>query len=142
MSLIVACVAVLALGKVSSAQAQDCPNLNLTLRGTFGYSSTGALLPIYAQHFAGPFAEVGSQTFDGSGGTHATATLSANGNVLRVTIDGTYTVNSDCTGSMTLNVSPLGATVHVDLVVDANGAEIRAIGTDSGVVESRVYRKQ
>jgi len=138
-TLVVAFVTVFALGIASSAQAQGCSN---SIQGSFGYTSTGNLLPVYAQHFAGPFAEVGRQTFNPNGTTQATATLSANGNILKVTIEGTYTVNSDCTGSMTLNVSPLGATVHVDFVIDDNGAEIRAIGTDAGVIESRVYRRQ
>ncbi|HEY6126937.1 MAG TPA: hypothetical protein VIW23_02030 [Candidatus Acidoferrum sp.] len=139
-TLVVAFVAVFALGIVSRAQAQECSNA--TLQGSFGYTSTGTLLPVYAQHFAGPFAEVGRQTFDGSGNTSATATLSANGNILKVTIQGTYAVNSDCSGSMTLNVSPLGVTVHADFVIVSSGIEFRAIGTDSGVVESRVYKKQ
>jgi len=51
-------------------------------------------------------------------------------------------VNPDCTGSMTLFVSPIGATVHIDFVMDKNGTEIRTIGTDPGAVETRVYRKQ
>jgi hypothetical protein len=51
---------------------------------------------------AGPFTEIGRQAFDGSGTTDGTATLSANGNIRTVTFDGTYAVNPDCTGSMTL----------------------------------------
>jgi hypothetical protein len=44
-------------------------------------TSTGTLLDSYVPPpFAGPFAEVGRQTFDGKGNTNATATLSANGN--------------------------------------------------------------
>ena len=43
---------------------------------------------------------------------------------------------------MTLYVLPFQSTVHADFVIDHDGAELRAIGTDSGVVESRVYRKQ
>jgi hypothetical protein len=114
-----------------------------TLEGSFGYSSTGTLLPSYVPPpFAGPFAEVGRETFDGKGNTDATATLSANGNINKVTIEGTYKVNPDCTGSMTLKVSPLDATVHADFVIDEDGAELRVIGTDAGVVESRVYKKQ
>lgn len=116
---------------------------NATLQGSFGYNSTGTLLDTYVPPpFAGPFAEVGRQTFDGNGNTAATATLSANGNINKVTIQGTYTVNPDCTGSMTLNVAPLDATVHADFVIDDDGSELRVIGTDSGVVESRVYKKQ
>jgi hypothetical protein len=124
-----------------SGRAKECSNA--TLRGSFGYTSTGTLLASYVPPpLAGPFAEVGRQTFDGKGNTDATATLSANGNIVKVTIEGTYTVNPDCTGSLTLNVSPLGATVHADFVIGDDGAELRAIVTESGVVESRVYSKQ
>jgi hypothetical protein len=117
---------------------------NATLQGGFGYTSTGTLLPSYVPPpFAGPFAEVGRQTFDGKGGTDATATVSSIGNITQnVTVTGTYVVNPDCTGSMTLNVITFGATVHVDFVIDDDGVEIRAIVTDSGVIESRVYKKQ
>jgi len=124
-----------------SGKLKECSNA--TLHGSFGYTSTGTLLPSYVPPpFAGPFGEVGRQTFDGNGNTDATATLSANGNINTVTIQGTYTVNPDCTGSMTLNVSPLDATVHADFVIDDDGAELRVIGADSGVVESRVYNRQ
>ena len=58
-----------------------------------------------------------------------------------MTVEGTYAVNPDCTGSMTLNVSPIGATVHADFVID-DGEELRAIVTDPNLIESRVYRKQ
>jgi hypothetical protein len=135
---------VFVLGIAPGARAwQDKECSNATLQGSFGYTSTGTLLDTYVPPpFAGPFGEVGRQTFDGKGNTKATATLSANGNIQQVTIEGTYKVNSDCTGSMTLNVSPLGATVHADFVIDDDGAELRAIGTDSGLVETRVYRKQ
>jgi len=115
-----------------------------TLQGSFGYTSTGTLLDSYVPApYAGPFAEVGRQTFDGKGNTNATATLSSNGNILQqATIQGTYRVSADCTGSMTLYVVQFQSTVHADFVIDRDGAEIRAIGTDSGVIESRVYRKQ
>jgi len=138
---------VFVLGMVSKARAgEDEQCSNAKLRGSFGYTATGALLPDYfLPPLAGPFAEVGRQTFDGQGNTQATATLSANGNIATVTVEGTYAVNPDCTGSMTLNVSfPDGsqATVHADVVIDDDGVEFRSIGTDQGVVESRVYKKQ
>ena len=143
-SLAIVSAAAFLLGIVPMAQAtehKECSNA--TLQGGFGYTSTGTLLDSYVPPpFAGPFGEVGRQTFDGKGNTDATATLSANGNIQKVTIQGTYIVNPDCTGSFTLNVSPLGATVHADFVIDDDAVEIRAIGTDPGVVETRVYRKQ
>ncbi len=132
------------LGIVPRAEAgmdKDCSNA--TLRGSFGYTSIGTLLDSYVPRpLAGPFAEVGRQRFDGRGDTDATATFSANGNISKVTVEGTYVVNRDCTGSMALNVSPLGVTVHAEFVIDEDGVELRAIVTDSGLVESRVYKKQ
>ena len=137
-------VIVLILGTVSRAQAAEGGGCsNASLRGSFGFTSTGTLLAL-PPPLAGPFAEVGRQSFDGNGNTEGTATVSANGNIFGVTVSGTYVVNPACTGSMTLNVSfPDGsqATVHADFVID-DGSEVRSIGTDQGVVESRVYKKQ
>jgi hypothetical protein len=124
-----------------TSSAKGCSKANV--HGIFGYSSTGTLLDSYVPApYAGPFGEVGRQAFDGRGNTSATATTSSNGNIAPVTVQGTYTVNGDCTGSMTLNVSPFDSVVHVDFVIDDDGAELRAMGTDSGLIETRVYRKQ
>lgn len=142
-------VALLLAGSVFYAQSlaaeeqasKECSKA--TLSGSFGYSSTGTLLDSYVPApYAGPFGEVGRQTFDGRGNTSAKATTSSNGNIAPVTIEGTYTVNPDCTGAMTLNVSPFESTVHADFVIDEDGAQLRAIGTDSGLIETRVYTKQ
>jgi len=133
-----------ALGIVPRALAgQDKECSNATLRGSFGFTSTGTLLALPPPS-AGPFAEIGRQTFDGNGNTDATATLSANGNIKRVTVQGTYEVNPDCTGSMRLVVFPFNSTIDLDFVIDDDGAELRALvtSTPSGNTESRVYTKQ
>ena len=123
------------------AQACDCSNA--LLKGSYGYTGTGALLAAYVGPTdAGPFAEVGRQTFDGKGHTEASATLSANGDISQVTVEGTYTVKSDCTGTMALNIVQFGSTVDLNIVIDEDGNEIRAIVSDANVIESRVYRKQ
>ena len=143
-TLAVVFTAVFAWGIVPRAQAGDDKECsNATLRGSFGFTSTGTLLAIPPPS-AGPFAEIGRQTFDGRGDTEGTATLSANGNTGHVTFDGTYVVNPDCTGSMTLFVLPLSRTITLDFVIDDDGRELRALltGTPSANTESRVYRKQ
>jgi hypothetical protein len=115
---------------------------NASLQGSFGFTATGALLAL-PPPFAGPFAEIGRQTFDGRGNTDATATLSANGNIVKgVTVQGTYVVNPDCTGSMTIFILPFAATADLDFVIDDDGEELRAISTGTGAIETRVYRKQ
>ena len=144
-TLFIAFAIVFVLGIAPRAQAGENKGCsNATLRGSFGYTATGTLLPTAVPAaLAGSFGEIGRQTFDGNGHTTATATINANGNIVKVTIEGTYTVNPDCTGSMTLTISPLGATGGVDFVIDDDGVEIRTISTDSGIsVETRVYRKQ
>ena len=141
-TLVIVFAIVVVLGILPEAQAgehRECSTASL--QGSFGFTSTGTLLAVPPPS-AGPFAEIGRQTFDGQGNTDATATLSANGNIKRVTVVGTYVVNPDCTGSMTLLVSPFGSTVNLDFVIDDDGAEVRAIVTGAGSIESRVYRKQ
>jgi hypothetical protein len=141
-TLVIVFAALFVLGTLSSAQAdehQECSNASL--HGSFGFTSTGTLLAVPPPN-AGPFAEIGRQAFDGRGSTDATATFSANGNIRHVTVVGTYVVNPDCTGSMTLFVSPIGATVNLDFVIDDDGTELRAIVTGTGSIESRVYKKQ
>ena len=145
MTLVIIFATVFALGILpTGAQAGERRGCsNATLQGSFGFTSTGTLLDSYVPPpFAGPFAEVGRQTFDGNGNTAATATLSANGNIVRVTVQGTYVVNPDCTGSLVLYVFEFGITVNADFVIDDDGAELRAIVTDPGAIESRVYKKQ
>ena len=142
-TLVIIFATVFVLGILPRAQAgehRECSDASL--QGSFGFTSTGTLLAL-PPPLAGPFAEIGRQTFDGRGNTDATATLSANGNIVKgVTVQGTYVVNPDCTGSMTFYVLPIGITANADFVIDDDGAELRAIITDAGIVETRVYKKQ
>jgi hypothetical protein len=141
-ALVIAFATAFVLSISISAQAAEHKGCSVaTLDGSFGFTSTGTLLAL-PPPLAGPFGEIGRQTFDGVGNTDATATLSANGNINRVTIQGTYVVNPDCTGAMTVLISPLGVTAHLDFVIDDDGSEIRAIATGPGTIETRVYRKQ
>jgi len=142
-TLVIIFATVFVLGILPRAQAgehRECSNASL--QGSFGFSATGTLLAL-PPPFAGPFAEIGRQTFDGNGNTDATATLSANGNIVKgVTVQGTYVVNPDCTGSMTIYILPFGTTADLDFVIDDDGEELRAVVTEAGAIESRVYKKQ
>ncbi len=133
-------IVALALGMAPAAKADDKGCTNASLKGTYGYTSTGFITVGPAP--VGPFAEVGTQTFDGKGGTTATATLSANGNILEITITGTYTVKPDCTGTFTLLVAPFNGTTRLFFVLDDNGTEIRAIQIGGGSVETLIGRRQ
>ena len=87
-TLVIVFVTVFVLGIRPRAQAdeqRECSDASL--QGSFGFTSIGTLLALPAP-FAGPFGEIGRQTFDGQGNTDATATFSANGNIRRVTYSG------------------------------------------------------
>jgi hypothetical protein len=155
-TLVIALATVFILGVLPRAHAADPTSIsdqtvsdqrratcsNASLQGSFGFTSAGTLFALPAP-FAGPFGEIGRQTFDGKGNTEGTATLSANGNIVKgVNWQGTYEVNPDCTGSMTIFILPFGSTADLDFVIDDDGAELRAIVTGAGSVETRDYKKQ
>ena len=129
-------------GILASARADDhraCSSVGL--QGSFGFTSVGTLLAL-PPGFNGPFGEIGRQTFDGRGNTDGTATLSANGNIMKVAWVGSYVVSPDCTGSMTITIAPFNTTATLDFVINDDGDELRAIVTSTGAIETRVYRRQ
>ena len=128
----IAAVAALVLGMAPTTEAQATGCSNAMLRGTFVYTFAG----FSANPAMGPGAELGVQTFDGRGGTTATATLSANGNIYKLTIKGTYIVNDDCTGTFTLQVSPFGFTNNVFFVIDngGNGFQFMEVNPNQGSI--------
>jgi hypothetical protein len=136
----IAAVTALALGLASPAKAADKGCSTATLKGTFGNTGTGfATAP---PELAGPFASVGTETFDGKGTLTATGIVSLNGTIVEVTETGTYTVNPDCTGTHTVVISPLGITAHAFFVIDDGANELRVIATDPGLVLTGIARRQ
>jgi hypothetical protein len=108
------------------ADAQDCPLQTGTLNGAYVLRSTGFAM-------GSPFAAVGVSTYDGQGNFTLTGTVSFNGTITRgLSGSGTYTVNSDCTGSQTFGTGPNAS--HFDFVISPNGREITYIQTDNGAV--------
>jgi hypothetical protein len=114
----------------ATAQTVNKGCSNASLYGTFAYTSSGLLTAPPA--LAGPFGSVGAQNFDGNGNTTATAWTSQNGNIAQVTIKGTYTVNPDCTGTMTLSVSVINPPMALPpgqyfFVLDNTATEFQAV---------------
>ena len=110
-----------------------------TLNGRYGltfsgYSTNGAV-PAPINAFV-PVAGGGLVTFDGDGNLSASETVNLGGKILSVNLPGTYTVNSDCTGSLTT------ANAHLNLVIVRNGREILAVNTDQGHVVVDNFIKQ
>src|SRR5215831_14250232 len=87
----IAAVAAVALGIAPTAKAADKGCSNATLRGTFVHTGSGFATP--PASMAVPVTGVGTDTFDGNGGSTGTGMLSINGNIVPLTYTGTYKVN-------------------------------------------------
>ena len=93
---------------------------NRTLSGTYGYSAQGQVLP--APGLAFPFTSTGRATFDGTGNVswleHTVVGGAQQGADWTPSTSGTYTVNSDCTGTMVVITpnSPVPLNIFVSLV--------------------------
>jgi hypothetical protein len=136
-----AAIGALALSVAPAGRAADKGCSNTTLQGTFAFNGTGSI--IMPAVVAGPLANVNTIVFDGNGGvTSPSGIQSQNGNISSVTETGTYKVNSDCTGTYTVVISPGGFTAHYFFVIDANVSGLEIICTDSGVVFSGIARRQ
>ena len=126
-----AALAVLALGLAPLAKAERKPCTAATLKGTFADKETGFITSPPAM--AGPMGGVNIETFDGKGGLTGSGMVSVNGNIFSGTFEGTYTVNSDCTGTYTVQNSS-GLTIHAFFVIADGGNEFHDVITDPGTV--------
>jgi hypothetical protein len=94
--------------------------------GKYGYTSSGTIV----SPAIGPFTAVGIVTFTESGLLSGAQTTSVAGNLFDETLNGTYIVNPDCTGTATVYVyhgSTLARTSRINLVWDRRQNEARAI---------------
>ena len=124
----------------SSVYAQ-CSNATLT--GSYGFKQQGFGLRNSKPAKLGnmiPFATVGVVTFDGAGNASFTLTqvYNSSGGDFFEAIPGTYTVNSDCTG--TIAIEDFG--LHFYMVTVGGGAELFAIQTETGTTNIVDAKKQ
>jgi len=108
--------------------------------GRYGYTSTGSIVspPV------GPFTAVGHVMFTETGTLSGAQTTSIGGNLVEETIQGTFAVNPDCTGSATVHVyhgATLARTSIINLVWDDHEKEARAIFLTAGTDISIQARK-
>lgn len=131
-----AAVAALALAIAPAAKAQVNKGCNnATLQGTFAYTVTGSFVAAPAP--LGLYAEVGAQTFDGNGNTATTGMSNTNGTAMPSNTVGTYTVNSDCTGTFSLQIAP-GIASHYFFVIANSGSSYQAVCLDPVAVITRI----
>jgi len=81
-----------------------------------------------------PFAEVGLMTLDGNGALTHDVTTSNNGFILQDFDQGTYTVNENCKGTMTINIPVPPFQLNFDMVVVDEGKSFNLIATTPSVV--------
>jgi hypothetical protein len=136
----IAAVTAIGLGVAPSAKADNKGCSAATLKGTFADQDNGVITAPPA--LAGPFAGVFTQTYDGNGNLTATGMVSLNGAIIPAAYKGTYTVNSDCSGTYTVQISPLGITGHGYFVIAASGDELHILVTDPGTVTTCIARRQ
>jgi hypothetical protein len=85
-----------------------------------------------------PFGEAGVITFDGAGKLFGKTTINAGGLLLTPTFTGTYTVNSDCTGSLNIQ-SDLGPLQEAIVVI---GGGQRYVGTETDPAAVRTFMER
>jgi hypothetical protein len=117
--------------QVHAEETQACADQTLVGRYAFtgqGFFTTSNTLPASISAFT-PAADVGVFASDGQGKLSGSDTISNEGQIIPRTFMGTYNVNSDCTGTASLQFNS-GLTVDVAIVLDARGHEVRALQTN------------
>ena len=105
-----------------------CPLGLATLKGLYMFAQSGSIIGL------GPQGVTGKSIFYGNGAFDSLATISTNGVISVAPAPGTYTINSDCTGTVTVEMPSPPGDVHLDIFVTPDGSEIFTIETDPGTV--------
>jgi hypothetical protein len=110
-----------------SAVAKDHGCSTALTAGDWAFTDTGSIIGL------GPFGAIGTFTLDAAGNVIGEQTNSVNGSIAHLTFSGTYTVNTDCTGTANIDVfDPSGNKVRtsgLDLAFDDDVQEMRSIFT-------------
>jgi hypothetical protein len=112
-----------------------------TLKGTYSVQGQGtvvAQVPGFPTP-PFPFGEIAIDFLDGAGNISGNFTANVDGAVVSGTVAGTYTMNGDCTGTISLETNS-GVPVNESLVVLRNGG-LRLVDTDSYIVITRTMEK-
>jgi hypothetical protein len=137
-----AALVVLTLAALGSGYAQSNSNAcnDKLIAGNYGFTVQGTKLGGAGP--TGPMVGVAMTQFDGKGGLSQIDTVTIDGEVVadwtHTRATGTYSVNSDCTGTFTINFTDNRPAVVINFVVAANGNEIDTVvisaGGDQGIL--------
>ena len=124
----------------SAKDENDATNCTVhSARGTYGFALLGTISSV------GLVTTGGATTFDGEGHQSGKITVTTLGSVEEFTFAGSYTANSDCSGTATLNVNPpmFGVSVvHLNAVATNNLTELKWLVTDPGIFLAGTLTKQ
>jgi hypothetical protein len=118
----------LASGASAMAQSNEGHCSNRTLFGDYGYASEGVLLP--APGVSLQFRSVGMTHFDGKGNLTWVEHTVVNGTSLGAgwtAASGSYTVNSDCTGTAVVNTPNSPVPLNLAFMVVREGKEMHSV---------------
>lgn len=139
MSLYVTLFVAIALGLLSTTTlAQERCTLG-TLKGRYIFAGRGfieALEPgVQRMHY-------GFFSFDGSGSLTGKQSSSRGGKIGRERLQGTYTLESDCSGTVTFSFAGIpGTATHWDVYVTSDGRKGHIIRMDEGNMAVRSFEK-
>jgi hypothetical protein len=126
-TLVIVFVVTLVLSMAGTAQAADSACSLARAAGTYGFTDSGTVVGI------GPRTAVGTFTLDAAGNLlNGVATSSLNGIIADETFSGTYTVNANCTGTISVEIFASGIelfAVTLNTAFDDNMKELRGIFT-------------
>lgn len=112
-----------------------------TLKGSYVYAQDGFNIQGDTAAQRTPFAQAGREFYDSKGKMSGIATASLNGTIVHITYSGTYTINSDCTGTVTFTDN-LSQTFHYDVFIGEDKREFVFLQTDAGVVSAGFERRK
>jgi hypothetical protein len=130
-ALVIVFAATLVLSFTATAQAGGPACSLARAAGTYGFSDSGTVVGV------GPRVAAGIFSLDKAGNLlNGKATSSLNGTIAEETFSGTYTVNSDCTGTFNnIELRDLSGnlllTITANLAWDDNMKQLRAIFTSA-----------
>jgi hypothetical protein len=107
---------------------------NAGVKGTFGFEGGGFNSSLVPSVFAG------QSKLDGAGNLTGTETVSAGGTIISGAVTGTYSVNSDCTGSASITFD--GGITTANFVLVNGGQSALQITTNPGSISTSTVAKQ
>jgi hypothetical protein len=138
--LIIIC-GLLVSGASATAQSDDghCACTNRTLSGDYGDAAEGVLIGTPGLPQEAQFRSVGMYHFDGKGNITGLEHTVINGMPLDVdwtANSGTYSVNSNCTGTMVLNTPNSPIPLNLFVVVVREGREFHTVLNASAIAST------